>query len=230
MPKISGSKGRQDENSGYARLFGSQKLGSLISRVQATVIRAGNELENIIEQETPVHLKSNLHTILNRQQTLFDVFPIGVVFHPKMPGAGEQKGGQADVLIVDHDKRYIHIIELKDGDTFDTKKASGELDSMSRFADWISQQTGYGADFYFCSFNQEDKEAIVQGAKGRFGVENVMTGRELCRILEIDYDMLREKREQEQPENLYYFVSELLQISEVRALIEKLLSRGSKNA
>ena len=47
MPKISESKGRPDENSGYARLFGNQQLGQLLSRVQATVIRTGNALEKI---------------------------------------------------------------------------------------------------------------------------------------------------------------------------------------
>lgn len=98
-----------------------------------------------------------------------------------------------DIAIFDHPKRQVSIIELKDGDTFDTKKASGELESMSSFAGWISRKIGYDASYFFCSFNQDDKEAIVRGAKGRFGIEHAMTGRELCDILTIDYDVLRER-------------------------------------
>ena len=60
MAKISESKERSDTNSGYARLFGSQHLGKLMSRVHAAVIRSGNELEKIIEVGTPVKDKGNI--------------------------------------------------------------------------------------------------------------------------------------------------------------------------
>ena len=67
MPKITDSKGRSDENSGYARLFGNQQLGQLMSRIQATVIRTGNELEHLIEQEMPDEMKANSDVILGGQ-------------------------------------------------------------------------------------------------------------------------------------------------------------------
>ena len=145
-----------------------------------------------------------------------------------MPGATGQRGGTIDIAIFDHVKRQISIIELKEGDTFDTKKSSGELASMTKFADWISQQTGYKAVYYFCSFNQDDKEAIVRGAKGRFDIEHAMTGRELCAILGINYDALREKRQSEQSVNLTYFVTELLKISEIRHMVQELLTKAGK--
>jgi len=224
MVKISETKGRSDVNSGYARLFGNQQLGQLISRVHATVIRTGNELERIIEAATPEHLKTNLHTILE-QRGLF-ASDIQVVFQGRMPGTVKQSGSTIDVAVFDHPNCNVSIIELKDGDTFDTKKSSGELDSMMKFADWISNKTAYSATFYFCSFNQDDKEAIVRGAKGRFDVSHAMTGRELCTILGIDYDVLREKRQSKQSENLGYFLSELLKISEIRQFIRKLLNEA----
>lgn len=71
-----------------------------------------------------------------------------------MPASSlRQNGATADLVVVDHLSRHVKVIELKDGDTFDTKKSSGELESMSRFADWISIKIGYDATFYFCSFN-----------------------------------------------------------------------------
>lgn len=51
-----------------------------------------------------------------------------------------------------------------------------------------------------------------------------MTGRELCDILDIDYGALREARKNEQPENLQYFVQELLNIPDVRQMILQMLS------
>src|SRR3954454_620180 len=47
MALIENSKGRK-EGGGYERLFGSTHLGHLLSRVQATVISSGTELEKLI--------------------------------------------------------------------------------------------------------------------------------------------------------------------------------------
>ena len=47
MALIENSKGRK-EGSNYQRLFGNEALGYLLSRVHATVITAGIELEKLI--------------------------------------------------------------------------------------------------------------------------------------------------------------------------------------
>jgi len=219
MPKISESKGRPDENSGYARLFGNQQLGQLLSRVQATVIRTGNALEKLIESETSDELKAVLEDILAGQKSLSKT---QIVFQAKMPSQVDARGETADIVVFEHTEKTAKIIELKDGDTFDTKKASGELASMETFAKWLSSRTGYKTTFYFCSFNQINKEAIVHGAKGRFDISHAMTGQELCNLLNINYDALKIKRQKEQPENLRYFITELLRIDEVRRLILEL--------
>lgn len=209
MPKISDSKGRSDENSGYARLFGNQQLGQLMSRVQATVIRTGNELENFLEKETPNWIKTDFASALYGMLPLPD---IQVVFQAKMPPFGEDRGEKTDIVVIKHAKKNAFVVELKDG----------ELKIMTRFASWLAEKTGYITNFYFCSFNQSNKQAIIAGAKGRFDASHAVTGRELCNILSIDYDTLRAKRQQEQPENLRYFINELLRIEEIRKLIKEL--------
>lgn len=219
MAKISESKGRSDENSGYARLFGNQKLGQLMSRVQAAVIRTGNELEKIIKQETPDELKANLDDVINKQNTFSN---IQVIFQAKMASTKKERGKTADIVIVNHTEKRAMVVELKDGDTFDTKKSSGELESMTIFSSWIEETLGYKTTFYFCSFNQSDKNAIMAGAKGRFDISHAMTGKELCEILNVNYDIIREKRQKEQPENLRYFITELLKINDVRKIINEL--------
>jgi hypothetical protein len=222
MPKIADSKGRSDENSGYARLFGNQQLGQLMSRVQATVIRTGNELETMLEKETPDELKAHLNDVLAGQKSIAKT---QVVFRAKMPAIGKSRGEVADILVFDHATKRAMVIELKDGDTFDTKKSSGELESMTIFAGWLANETGYNTTFYFCSFNLIDKQAIVYGAKGRFDVSHAMTGQELCELLSIDYDKFKKSRQKEQPENLHYFISELLKIDAVHKIISELWNK-----
>lgn len=95
---------------------------------------------------------------------------------------------------------------------------------MTNFSNWLTTSTGYITAYYFCSFNQTDKQAIVYGAKGRFDISHAMTGRELCELLSINYDALRKKRREDQPENLHYFISELLRIAEIRKIIQELWS------
>ncbi len=139
-------------------------LEQLLSQIQAAVIRSGNELEKLIESRTrhPIVSLSSLFVI---QATARN--EVEVVFNPQLsfPGSSDIR---SDILIVDHHLRTCRIVELKDGDTFDTKKASGELASLKRFASEISRLLAYSAQYYFCSFNQASKIAIVRGAKGRF--------------------------------------------------------------
>ena len=67
MAKISDSRGRSDEDSGYTRLLGNAKLGRLLSRVQSAVIRRGNELESFIERAVPAHVKTTVEAVQVRR-------------------------------------------------------------------------------------------------------------------------------------------------------------------
>src|SRR5579859_7485139 len=63
FPRIEDSRGRRDENSGYARLFGNARLGQLLSRVHATVISSGNDLEARLEKASSEELKATLEMV-----------------------------------------------------------------------------------------------------------------------------------------------------------------------
>ncbi|MGA2488726.1 MAG: hypothetical protein ABSF99_00865 [Anaerolineales bacterium] len=106
-----------------------------MSRVQATVIRTGNELESLLERYTPDKLKVHLDDILAGQEPMSK---IQVAFKVRMPAVGPSRGEIADILIFDHAGKQARVIELKDGDTFDTKKSSGELESMTNFSNWLT--------------------------------------------------------------------------------------------
>lgn len=67
---LSNAKGRSFKQtpSGYTRILGNVELGNLISKLQGTVISAGNELEDIIWSK--VKQIDNLDKYLN-----LDIYP-----------------------------------------------------------------------------------------------------------------------------------------------------------
>lgn len=76
---------------------------------------------------------------------------------------------------------------------------------------------------HFCAFNQDDRQAIWNGFKRRISLEEAMTGREFCDLLEIDYDAIVEARRADGEDNRQYFVEELTKITPVLKLMVKLL-------
>jgi len=66
-----------------------------------------------------------------------------------------------------------------------------------------------------CSFNAPSKEAIYHGLKHKFPLDELMTGKELCDLLGIDYDEILDIRKQDQEDNIDYFVESLKNIPEI---------------
>ena len=52
-----------------------------------------------------------------------------------------------------------------------------------------------------------------------------MTGREFCELLEIDYEKIVNERKRDQPNNVQYFLSELVKIKQVREILKTLLNK-----
>jgi len=85
----------------------------------------------------------------------------------------------------------------------------------------------YECDYQFCCFNQSDKDVIMRGAKMRFERREIMTGRELCGLLQVDYDAICQRRRDDAQDNLDYFVNELLSIPQVRRQLDDVFGRPS---
>lgn len=227
MTKIAQSRGKSGE--GFTRVFGNERLGLLFSKIQATVIRSGFELEETIKSSIPENIWTTLEELADITQDARTKPPVQVVFKPYRPDPENNKRSiQADFLIVDNTKRQFMLVEVKEGSVFDTKKSDGELVSLKSITSWLAQEFPYTTQYYICSFNQENKEAIVAGTKGRFTINHVMTGREFCEIVGIDYDRLREFRKLDQNENLAYFLEHLLEIAEVRSMVMKLINTDAQ--
>ena len=217
--RIRDAKGRMDGNSGYTRALGNEELGKLISRDQSTVISNGTELERIVISLTNVieDLEEFIERVTDGQQM------DGVYLCQKKTikaSCYAIAGKEPDLLIfVVERRRVCKVIELKDGDVFDTKKASGERQHLEEFAREFGAQIPFVTEFYVCSFNQESKEAIQVGFKHKFEIEHIMTGMELCELLDIDYDAINAQRRADMADNFDYFIKELLRIPEAREKI-----------
>ena len=96
------------------------------------------------------------------------------------------------VFEINPSEKNCYIIELKDGDNFDTKKSDGEFENLEKYKNHLGSKIPFVTNFFICCFNQESKDLIVKGFKNRFNVEQVMTGKQLCNLLGIDYDTIIE--------------------------------------
>ena len=81
-----------------------------------------------------------------------------------------------------------------------------------------------------CCFNQINKEKILQGFKNKIKPNEAFTGQEFCELIGIDYQaIIKERKEQDQKDNIRFFCSELLKIEECRKIIEEILEKEKNN-
>jgi hypothetical protein len=211
MALIKDAKGRREDEtpSGYERLFGNRKLGMLISKLHSTVISTGNELEHILASRLTNTAGISIQNI-NKAGRIF---------------IGAKAGHDLNADCVIRRDGKVWLIEIKDGDTFDTKKIAGELESLKLAKAELIKQGILERNIliHFCSFYAADHAQIEKGAKGLLAADMAMTGRELCELLSLNFDKIVEERKKHQKENVTYFISELLKIPEIIALIKSLL-------
>lgn len=214
MALIRNAKGRK-VGSGYSRLFGDNRIGHLISRVQGAVIASGTELEKLIKRK--VTLIDDLDSFL-QQEIMQEGILVADKDKVKKCNTLDFAGAEPDFIIFKRKqgKQQCHLVELKDGDSFDTKKAAAEHSSMHSFIAKNAQHLQYIVRAHFCCFNQDNKQAIIDGFKKKIAPEEAMTGREFCQLLEIDYDEIVKNRKMQSPDNLNYFLSELVKIDSVK--------------
>ena len=205
MALISEARGRDDSEtpSAYERLFGHKQLGNLISRVQSAVISMGNELEEILADEIPNQKGISIKRV-NKENRIFKKVKNG-------------KDVNVDCVIEKNNK--YKLIEIKDGDTCDTKKVSGEVESLEAVKNYLIKKKKVpesNIKLFYCSFNAKDHAQIENGTKHLLPKDiKAMTGKELCSLLGVSYERITKEREKDQGDNLDFFIEELKKIPEV---------------
>lgn len=205
MALISNARGRGENEtpSGYERLLGNRQLGMLLSKVQSAVISSGTELEGFLASRLKKTDGISIHNI-NKENRVFK----------------KAKKGHDIIIdcVVEQDEKII-LIELKDGDTFDTKKVAGEIESLIMAKNFIiktKKKKEQEIIIKYCSFNARDHQQIEKGAKGLLQEEMAMTGKELCNLLGLNFDKIVEERKEHQEENMEFFINELKKIQEIK--------------
>ena len=230
MALIEKAKGRRENQSpsGYTRLFGIPALGQLMSRVQGTVISSGTELEKLIwERVNQVDdLDKFIADVTSRagEDRVYVASKWQVKKSKSINSAYEP-----DFLAFNPKKLECYIVEVKDGDTFDTKKAAGEHTTLKNFTNDIAQGLPFSTRVYLCAFNARTKDEIYHGLKSKFSMDEILTGQELCVLFNINYDEIIKIRTNDQQSNIDYFVKALIKIDNVRGMLTKRLQRFKRN-
>ena len=120
MAKIRNSNPK-NSSGGYERLLGNKELASIFTKAQSTVISNGTELEKIItSRSNNIEDLDEFMETVNAGQMKNGVFLCTKKVTKK--SKYKLKEHEPDFLIfsIRPEGKVAHVIELKDGDTFDT--------------------------------------------------------------------------------------------------------------
>ena len=216
MAKIRNSNPKQ-VSGGYERLVGNNAMALIFTKAQSTVISNGTELEKIISSKsnTIQDLDSFIEACDNGNINDGSYLCTKKVLQKSIY---KLSGHEPDFIAftLDRKKNICYVVELKDGDAFDTKKSVAEKEMLQLFVNHLAPKIPFRTKYFICCFNQSDKEKIVIGFKNVFSINEVMTGREFCNILHIDYDAIVNLRTEDTSDNFNYVVQQMFKIKDVR--------------
>jgi hypothetical protein len=113
MAKIrNAKKGRED--GGYSRVFGHPQLGALMSRVQATTISAGTELEKLISEKHGQLMDASQLGLFLGNRLPAGTYVVGKSLIKKHLKSVIQSTSEPDFVVVIIVDSKIYVVELKD--------------------------------------------------------------------------------------------------------------------
>lgn len=234
MAKIRNAKPK-NSSGGYDRVLENPILAILMQKVQSTVITNGTELEKLIYKNVKGQI-SDLDNFI--KDCNHGHVKNGVYICDKKSLRKSEKckyaGHEPDFLVFsinndEDDPRICSIVELKDGDEFDTKKSAAEHEMLQAYSVFLGPRIPFSVRYYICCFNQNDEARIISGLKNKFLPEEVLTGRAFCSMLGIDYDAIIAYRAKEAQDNLTYFAEEAAKVLEIRNAVHKWEEMQSTN-
>lgn len=198
-----------------------------MSKVQAAVISAGTELEKTIVESC-----KKKGTLINDLDLFLDRPPaeIGVWVAPKkvVKKSRYSYKKEPDFLVFVHGlsgTRDCLVVELKEGDAFDTKKAAGEVEMLKEFQNHIAAKIPYRTELRICCFYVPNRARVVEAFKRAITEDMALTGEEFCGLLGLDYRGIIRRRSADQAANLDYFAERLGGIEAVRKRLSPIFSR-----
>ena len=157
-------------DSNYGIFLGTA-TGAIISATHATMIRTGNAIEHLIEDEM-----------------VPDTF-IGKISFRKPYDIQHGKKKKIVVDMVYEDEKQICIYEIKLGDTFDTKKAPEEVRCLEKVQSHLQTVTDKDVNINLVCYMANTHEQIKIGFKGTLPKElNIWTGQEFAEDYNFNYN------------------------------------------
>jgi hypothetical protein len=198
MALLKDAKSKTDEeitNSGYWRMSKNIDMARLFQQIQSTVIRNGNELEELVFRDS--HIRGRV----KQEYTDVDLEDAPCLYYKTtlkegiIPGL--EKSVHPDFIVVTHDS--VSVVELKDGNNFDTKKSTGEIDKLEMITAFLQQHTSKKVKGLIVLWNTEDLGNA--SFKDKRASRHLMTGREFADLVGIDFDALNKSREADAQKN-----------------------------
>ena len=212
MAKIRESNPKHSSGA-YERLLNNKDLANIFTKAQSTVITNGTELEKIITSKSTKI--DNLDDFINQVNSGNQGIGVYLCTKKVINQSKYRNTKQPDFIVFEikpNGARNCTIVELKDGDSFDTKKSQSEKQSLIAFKNDLASNIPFVVRFCICSFNQSDKEQIYLGFKKNFEMNEILTGQEFCDMLGISYDDIQLMRTKDAKDNFEYVVSEMTKI------------------
>lgn len=221
LETVEGKSPEEIRKGAYYRCFGNVELANILSRVQSLIVKNGFELEKLIPEFAEENLILDLDEYLQYQ-----IMAPGVRLVEKsvIKDSNVIKGHriEPDFMVFHREdtSQYCYIIELKDGYEYDTKASAKEHDNLHTFLSMNALPLqSYQSFCRIVGFNAETRDEVYNGFKQKFAPEQVMTGAEFCKLIDIDYDEIRAIRALDRDHNFERFIDELMLIREVRSRI-----------
>lgn len=216
MAKIRNSHPKTSSG-GYERLLGNKELADVFTKAQSTVISNGTELEKIITtQANNIEDLDDFMNKVNSGQMNNGVFLCAKRVTKNSSYKLEKHEPDFLIFEIKSEGKVAHVVELKDGDAFDTKKSSGERDGLVKFMNYIGNRIEFRTDYKICAFNQLNKEKIVSGFKNEFSIDEVWTGKDFCNVIGINYEKIINQRKIDAVDNYEYVINALAEMEDIQ--------------
>jgi hypothetical protein len=196
------------EDSGYFRVTGDKDMAALMQKVQSAVIANGYELESLIYEEVP---ESFYEKRQNVNETGIKNIQKDTFMHKVKIKNNLNKGIDLDFAIFTNNK--IYIVETKDGSNFDTKKASGEVDSLQK-AKKIVHTADHGQRGVECMIVLWNEEDVSKASfKDKRAQKMLISGRDFCTKFKINFASIQNRRKEDTETNRQYVQEQMKKIT-----------------
>ncbi len=208
-------------NGAYYRCFGNIELAKLLSRVQSLIVKYGYELENVITDSTENNHIEDLDVFFSEQIISTGIY-LATKKVIKKSKVIQGDGIEPDFMVFERvgSEQNCYIIELKDGHEFDTKSSAKESANLSQFIEKNTETLQfYRVYSKIVGFNAATQDEIRTGFKNKIELEQAMTGRAFCELLELDYDQIVENRASDREASFDSIVNDFLSIPKVKEIL-----------